>query len=94
MVLEDLQPKNHHYNGLDQGVGSSLLCIACDKALTFTFGSHSESEMSVLLQVLPPDMIVLAEPRASELVEAVSRAVELLPIIHPDAMHQRVRAFG
>lgn len=50
--------------------------------------------MSVLPQVLPPDMIVLAEPRASELVEAVSRAVELLPSIHPDAMHQRVRASG
>ncbi|GAQ89246.1 phosphatidylinositol glycan class A [Klebsormidium nitens] len=42
-------------------------------------------------EVLPPDMIVLAEPRASELVEAVSCAITLLPTIDPAAMHKRVR---
>lgn len=45
---------------------------------------------SGVIQVLPPDMIVLAPPVPAEMVVAVGRAIELLPQVDPFSMHDRV----
>ncbi|KAI5062246.1 hypothetical protein GOP47_0022785 [Adiantum capillus-veneris] len=42
-------------------------------------------------EVLPPDMIVLAEPVPENMVEAIGRAIKLLPKIDPFSMHDRMR---
>eukprot|EP00850_Spirogloea_muscicola_P022689 SM000307S11686 [mRNA] locus=s307:68156:76880:+ [translate_table: standard] len=41
-------------------------------------------------EVLPPDMLVLAEPAPADIVQAIENAIELLPSIDPCAMHSRV----
>lgn len=41
-------------------------------------------------QVLPDGMIVLAEPVPSDMVQAVKKAIDILPNIDPQAMHLRV----
>lgn len=43
-----------------------------------------------MLQVLPSDMIILAEPVPARMVAAIARAIELLPQIDPFDMHRRV----
>ena len=42
------------------------------------------------LQVLPDDMIVLAEPAPGDMVRAVKKAIDMLPGIDPQIMHLRV----
>lgn len=46
--------------------------------------------LSAVSQVLPDDMIVLAEPDPSDMVLAITNAINLLPRIDPQAMHHRV----
>ncbi|CAN1270407.1 Phosphatidylinositol N-acetylglucosaminyltransferase subunit A [Linum perenne] len=41
-------------------------------------------------EVLPDDMIVLAEPDPNDMVQAIKKAISLLPEIDPQAMHERV----
>ena len=41
-------------------------------------------------QVLPDDMIVLAEPDPSDMVQAITKAINILPQIDPETMHLRV----
>lgn len=41
--------------------------------------------------MLPPDMIVLAEPVPENMVEAIGRAIKILPSIDPFSMHNRMR---
>ena len=43
-----------------------------------------------LFQVLPDDMIVLAEPDPEDMVRAVRQAIDILPGIDPQIMHRRV----
>ena len=43
-----------------------------------------------LFQVLPDDMIVLAEPAPEDMVRAVKKAIDMLPGIDPQVMHLRV----
>ncbi|KAI3907295.1 hypothetical protein MKW98_010645, partial [Papaver atlanticum] len=42
-------------------------------------------------EVLPDDMIVLAEPVPSDMVQAVKKAIDILPNIDPQAMHLRLK---
>ncbi|KMT18083.1 hypothetical protein BVRB_2g032740 [Beta vulgaris subsp. vulgaris] len=42
-------------------------------------------------EVLPDDMIVLAEPDPRDMVQAVGKAITILPIIDPQAMHLRMK---
>ncbi|EYU35649.1 hypothetical protein ABFS82_10G144900 [Erythranthe guttata] len=42
-------------------------------------------------EVLPDDMIVLAKPDPSDMVQAITKAIHLLPQIDPQAMHCRVK---
>ncbi|XP_054822323.1 phosphatidylinositol N-acetylglucosaminyltransferase subunit A isoform X2 [Prosopis cineraria] len=42
-------------------------------------------------EVLPEDMIVLAEPDPSAMVQAIGRAISMLPEIDPQVMHKRMR---
>lgn len=41
-------------------------------------------------QVLPDDMVVLAEPDPSDMVQAITKAIHMLPQIDPIVMHNRV----
>lgn len=41
-------------------------------------------------EVLPDDMIVLAKPDPSDMVQAITRAIDMLPLIDPQAMHLRM----
>lgn len=45
---------------------------------------------SFLFQVLPDDMIVLAEPAPEDMIRAVEKAIDMLPGIDPQVMHLRV----
>jgi hypothetical protein len=42
-------------------------------------------------QVLPDDMIVLAEPAPEDMVRAVKKAIDMLPGINPQVMHLQVK---
>ncbi|XP_011070009.1 phosphatidylinositol N-acetylglucosaminyltransferase subunit A [Sesamum indicum] len=42
-------------------------------------------------EVLPDDMIVLAEPDPTDMVTAITKAIDLLPQIDPQAMHNRMK---
>ncbi|GAV64347.1 Glycos_transf_1 domain-containing protein/PIGA domain-containing protein [Cephalotus follicularis] len=42
-------------------------------------------------EVLPDDMIVLAEPDPGDMVQAISKAISLLPTIDPQLMHNRMK---
>ncbi|KAK4404662.1 Phosphatidylinositol N-acetylglucosaminyltransferase subunit A [Sesamum angolense] len=42
-------------------------------------------------KVLPDDMIVLAEPDPTDMVMAITKAIDLLPQIDPQAMHNRMK---
>ncbi|KAL8489109.1 hypothetical protein ACS0TY_024661 [Phlomoides rotata] len=42
-------------------------------------------------EVLPDDMIVLAEPDPSDMVMAITKAIHLLPQIEPQEMHSRIK---
>ncbi|KAK4412740.1 Phosphatidylinositol N-acetylglucosaminyltransferase subunit A [Sesamum alatum] len=42
-------------------------------------------------EVLPDDMIVLAEPDPTDMVMAITKAIELLPQIDPQDMHNRMK---
>ncbi|KAL0383341.1 UNVERIFIED_CONTAM: Phosphatidylinositol N-acetylglucosaminyltransferase subunit A [Sesamum calycinum] len=44
-----------------------------------------------LLTVLPDDMFVLAEPDPTDMVMAITKAIDLLPQIDPQAMHNRMK---
>lgn len=44
-------------------------------------------------QVLPEDMIVLAEPDPTDMVQAIKKAISMLPKVDPQAMHLRVSGF-
>lgn len=44
-------------------------------------------------QVLPEDMIVLAEPDPTDMVQAIEKAISMLPKVDPQAMHLRVSGF-
>jgi hypothetical protein len=67
--------------------------------LSFTFTENPNPwlvDFSVLcnpfffFQVLPDDMIVLAEPAPGDMVRAVKKAIDMLPGIDPQIMHLRV----
>ncbi|XP_020590589.1 phosphatidylinositol N-acetylglucosaminyltransferase subunit A [Phalaenopsis equestris] len=42
-------------------------------------------------EVLPDDMIVLAEPTPVDMVHAIEKSIEMLPNINPVAMHERLK---
>jgi len=42
-------------------------------------------------EVLPDDMIVLAEPAPEDMVRAVKKAIDMLPGIDPQVMHLRMK---
>lgn len=42
-------------------------------------------------EVLPDDMVVLAEPDPTDMVQAIKKAISLLPTIDPQAMHNRMK---
>ncbi|CAN1253033.1 Phosphatidylinositol N-acetylglucosaminyltransferase subunit A [Linum perenne] len=42
-------------------------------------------------EVLPDDMIVLAEPDPTDMVQAIKKAISILPEIDPQAMHERMK---
>ncbi|KAK4604653.1 hypothetical protein RGQ29_012927 [Quercus rubra] len=42
-------------------------------------------------EVLPDDMIVLAEPDPTDMVQAIKKAISILPIIDPQEMHNRMK---
>ncbi|KAF6145028.1 hypothetical protein GIB67_013379 [Kingdonia uniflora] len=42
-------------------------------------------------EVLPDDMVVLAEPVPSDMVKAIQKAIYILPKIDPEAMHLRMK---
>lgn len=42
-------------------------------------------------EVLPDDMTVLAEPDPSDMVQAITKAIDILPQIDPQAMHLRMK---
>ncbi|XP_022154114.1 phosphatidylinositol N-acetylglucosaminyltransferase subunit A isoform X1 [Momordica charantia] len=42
-------------------------------------------------EVLPDDMVVLAEPDPGDMVQAIKKAIFLLPLIHPQEMHDRMK---
>ncbi|XP_072974180.1 phosphatidylinositol N-acetylglucosaminyltransferase subunit A isoform X3 [Typha angustifolia] len=44
-------------------------------------------------EVLPDDMVVLAEPTPDDMVQAIKRAIDMLPYIDPQMMHQRMKSF-
>ncbi|KAG6399244.1 hypothetical protein SASPL_140720 [Salvia splendens] len=44
-----------------------------------------------LLTVLPDDIIVLAEPDPNDMVMAITKAIDLLPQIDPEEMHNRIK---
>lgn len=54
---------------------------------------YSDSHPIYLFQVLPDDMIVLAEPDPSDMVQAIKKAIYILPKIDPQVMHDRVSYF-
>jgi phosphatidylinositol glycan class A protein len=41
-------------------------------------------------EVLPDDMVVLAEPDPDDMVRAIEKAISILPTINPEEMHNRV----
>ncbi|KAF5187211.1 Phosphatidylinositol n-acetylglucosaminyltransferase gpi3 subunit [Thalictrum thalictroides] len=43
-------------------------------------------------EVLPDDMIVLAEPVPSDMVQAIMKAIQILPSIDPQMMHLRMKS--
>ena len=49
---------------------------------------------SLIFQVLPDDMIVLAEPAPEDMVRAVKKAIGMLPGINPQVMHLQVMFFN
>lgn len=46
--------------------------------------------LGLVQQVLPDDMVVLAEPDPDDMARAVTKAIYMLPQIDPQAMHIRV----
>ncbi|KAL0013609.1 hypothetical protein SO802_000678 [Lithocarpus litseifolius] len=42
-------------------------------------------------EVLPDDMIVLAEPDPTDMVQAIKKAISILPMIDPQDMHNRMK---
>ncbi|XVF20278.1 hypothetical protein REPUB_Repub11eG0184100 [Reevesia pubescens] len=42
-------------------------------------------------EVLPDDMVVLAEPDPSDMVQAIKKAISILPKIDPQVMHDRMK---
>nr|XP_023924248.1 phosphatidylinositol N-acetylglucosaminyltransferase subunit A [Quercus suber] len=42
-------------------------------------------------EVLPDDMIVLAEPDPTDMVQAIKKAMSILPMIDPQDMHNRIK---
>lgn len=49
--------------------------------------------LGLIQQVLPDDMVVLAEPDPDDMARAVTKAIYMLPQIDPQAMHTRVSEF-
>ncbi|GJP52484.1 hypothetical protein CLOM_g11593 [Closterium sp. NIES-68] len=41
-------------------------------------------------EVLPPDMMLLADPNPPDIVEAIAQAIQIVPRVNPQAMHERV----
>lgn len=50
--------------------------------------------LPLFLKVLPDDMIVLAEPDPVDMVQAIKKAISILPKIDPQVMHERVSYIG
>lgn len=70
--------------------------ISCICSSLFPVIKRSEFSFHVFFcwlmvhQVLPDDMIVLAEPDPSDMVQAITKAILMLPQIDPLVMHNRV----
>lgn len=43
-------------------------------------------------EVLPDDMIVLAQPAPGDMVQAIVKAIDMLPTIDPHVMHHRMKS--
>ncbi|CAI5475161.1 unnamed protein product [Closterium sp. Yama58-4] len=41
-------------------------------------------------EVLPPDMMLLADPNPPDIVHAIAQAIQIVPRVNPQAMHERV----
>ncbi|CAI5470484.1 unnamed protein product [Closterium sp. Yama58-4] len=41
-------------------------------------------------EVLPPDMMLLADPNPPDIVNAIAQAIQIVPRVNPQAMHERV----
>jgi hypothetical protein len=60
------------------------------KDLNIWFLSFLQNHSFFFFQVLPDDMIVLAEPAPEDMVRAVKKAIDMLPGVDPQVMHLRV----
>jgi hypothetical protein len=67
-----------------------LICKGQQSLVRVFWGRSNQQMFNQFLQVLPPDMIVLAPPVPAELSNAIGRAIELLPQVDPFSMHNRV----
>lgn len=70
---------------------TEAFCIALLEAASCGLLSVS-TRVGGVPEVLPPDMIVLAEPASESIVEAIGKAIKLLPGVDPQGMHNRVRS--
>ncbi|XP_050898294.1 phosphatidylinositol N-acetylglucosaminyltransferase subunit A isoform X2 [Lathyrus oleraceus] len=77
-----------------KGSGTSSLteafCIAILEAASCGLLTVS-TRVGGVPEVVPDDMIVLAEPDPSDMVRAIQRAITMLPKIDPQVMHNRMR---
>ncbi|XP_052198882.1 phosphatidylinositol N-acetylglucosaminyltransferase subunit A-like isoform X2 [Diospyros lotus] len=64
-------------------VNSQYTCGRCPRGM--------DTEISFLCLVLPEDMIVLAKPDPVDMVQAIQKAISMLPEIDPQNMHLRMK---
>ncbi|CAJ1936418.1 unnamed protein product [Sphenostylis stenocarpa] len=79
------------------GVDCSLteaFCMAILEAAScglLTVSTRVGGVPEVGIKVLPDDMIVLADPDPGDIVQAIQKAISMLPKIDPQVMHNRMR---
>ncbi|KAG4959937.1 hypothetical protein JHK87_036570 [Glycine soja] len=71
-------------------VRSFLFCMAILEAASCGLLTVS-TRVGGVPEVLPDDMIVLAEPDPGDIVQAIQKAIYMLPEIDPQVMHNRMR---
>ncbi|PUZ70713.1 hypothetical protein GQ55_2G256200 [Panicum hallii var. hallii] len=69
---------------------TEAFCIAILEAASCGLLTVS-TRVGVVPEVLPDDMIVLAEPAPEDMVRAVKKAIDMLPGINPQVMHLQMK---